>query len=138
MNNILSDSDRHLCARAAMAARELSWAPYSKFRVGAAILMGDGSVVVGGNQENASSPLCLCAERVALAVASALKSGVAVEVIAVAGIDTVRAVTPCGACRQVLMEVQRRQQVPIRVVACGDDECLSTTVNELLPLAFEL
>jgi cytidine deaminase len=96
----LSGSDRLVAA--ARDARERAWAPYSKFKVGAALEAADGAIITGGNIENASYGLTICAERVAMfkAVSEGHRRFVRIAVVA----DTVEPTSPCGACRQVLWE----------------------------------
>ncbi len=118
---------------AARAARARSYAPYSRFRVGAALLCADGRVVTGGNVENASFGLSLCAERAAVVRALAEGAGgfVAIAVCAAGAVPT----PPCGACRQVLQEFAP----DLAVYLAGDDphgEVVHTTLAALLPLAF--
>jgi cytidine deaminase len=96
----LSGSDRLVAA--ARDARERAWAPYSNFKVGAALEAADGAIITGGNIENASYGLTICAERVAMfkAVSEGHRRFVRIAVVA----DTVEPTSPCGACRQVLWE----------------------------------
>jgi cytidine deaminase len=96
----LSGSDRLVAA--ARGARERAWAPYSNFKVGAALEAADGAIITGGNIENASYGLTICAERVAMfkAVSEGHRRFVRIAVVA----DTVEPTSPCGACRQVLWE----------------------------------
>jgi cytidine deaminase len=119
---------------AARAARERAYAPYSGFRVGAALLTDGGEVVTGANVENASYGLAICAERAAVAAAVA-RGHRRFEAIAVAtpGPDPG---TPCGACRQVLREFPRG--VDLEVVCAGEagDRVLATTLGALLPDSF--
>ena len=119
---------------AARAARQRAYAPYSGYRVGAALLTEDGAVVTGANVENASSSLGICAERAA--VAAAVVAGhrnFAAIAVAVSGPDPAR---PCGACRQVLHEFPSGPD--LEVVCAGEDgeALLVTTLGELLPHAF--
>lgn len=116
---------------AARDARERAYAPYSNYRVGAALDIGDGNVVVGSNVENASYSLGICAERAA--VAAAISAGFRTEfaAIAVAGPDG-QLTSPCGACRQVLAEFNPR----MTVVFTAPDGPVTTTVAELLPHSF--
>lgn len=135
----LSDEDRRLVDEAKRMTAT-SYAPYSRFHVGAAILMADGSVATGSNQENAAYPSGTCAERTAAYHASAVKPGVAMKKIAVAawtgGRFQGRPISPCGACRQALAEYERLYG-PIEVLLYGE-ECvyILPSVASLLPLTF--
>ena len=126
-------SDGELVA-AARAARERAYAPYSGFRVGAALRTDQGEVVAGANVENASYGLAICAERAAVAAAIALGHR-RFEAIAVAGPGP-DPVTPCGACRQVLREFPRG--VDLEVLCAGEvgERLLVTTLGALLPDSF--
>jgi cytidine deaminase len=115
---------------AASAARENAHAPYSEFTVGAAVLDADGNVHVGCNIENASYGLSVCAERHAIAAAVAKGAG-RIEALAVVT-DTDPPASPCGACRQVLVEFG---DFPV-ILANPAGERLQTTVGNLLPDAF--
>ena len=118
----------------AIQARELSYSPYSKFKVGAALLCKDGKVFQGANIENSSYPLCMCAERNALY--HALMNGytkndfVALAIVA----DTPEVCTPCGACRQVISELFPKDGVIVLANLKGAYQ--ETNIEELLPLAF--
>jgi cytidine deaminase len=119
---------------AARAARDRAYAPYSGFRVGAALLTDQGDVVTGANVENASYGLGICAERAA--VVAAIAAGYRrFEAIAVAGSGE-QPVTPCGACRQVLREFPRG--VDLAVLCAGEtgEQLLTTTLGALLPDSF--
>lgn len=119
----------------AIEARERSYSPYSGFAVGAALLCADGSFYVGANIENASYPLCMCAERNALY--SAMMDGKSLEdfiALAVAA-DSPAPVSPCGACRQVLSELFPHDKPIILGNLKGDVKM--TTIEELLPFAFD-
>ncbi len=117
---------------AARAAQARAYAPYSKFRVGAAVRVPDGSVVAGANVENASYGLACCAERTAVFSAVAGGAREIVEVLVVG--ETDRPVPPCGACRQVLSEFAPPQAV---VWLVGREGRVSrTTIGEILPDAF--
>lgn len=120
----------------ARAAREHAYVPYSKFRVGAAVLARDGRRFSGCNVENAAYGLCNCAERTALfsAVAAGCRPGDFVQ-MAVIG-DTQEPISPCGACRQVMAELCD-ELMPVRLANMGDAR-LDTTVAALLPGAFKL
>lgn len=135
----LSDDDRRLVDEAKRMTAT-SYAPYSRFHVGAAIMMADGSVATGSNQENAAYPSGTCAERTAAYHASAVKPGVAMKKIAVAawtgGRFQGRPISPCGACRQALAEYEKLYG-PIEVLLYGE-ECVYVlpSVASLLPLTF--
>lgn len=120
---------------AARAALETAYAPYSGFRVGAALRFADGAVVTGSNVENASYGLSLCAETVAVAKAlSEGRRGGLVEVaVAASGPDTV---TPCGRCRQVLHELAHLGATDPVIHCCGPDGARQVRLSELLPHAF--
>ena len=118
----------------AINARELSYSPYSNFKVGAALLCKDGKVFLGTNIENASYPLCMCAER--NAIYNAMLDGykkddfVAMALIA----DTDEPCAPCGACRQVMSELLNKETPIYMANLKGDIQ--ETTPNELIPFAF--
>lgn len=116
---------------AAEAARRLAHAPYSKFQVGAALLLEDGSIVSGANVENASYGLTVCAERNAIG-ASVLKAKKPVAVAIV--VDSREPTPPCGMCRQVLAEFGA-PELPVRSRTLGGQEA-KWTLGELLPFAF--
>jgi cytidine deaminase len=119
---------------AARAARDRAYAPYSGFRVGAALLTEQGDVVTGANVENASYGLGICAERAA--VVAAIAAGYRrFEAIAVAGTGA-EPVTPCGACRQVLREFPRGVDLAVLCVAEAGEQQLTTTLGALLPDSF--
>jgi cytidine deaminase len=128
--------------REAEKALPTAYAPYSRFRVAAAVLMDDGSVVIGTNQENMAYPSGLCAERVALFAASAGHPGKEIKAIALTvGHDTDslnHPVAPCGACRQVMLEYELKQNRPIRAVMAGrgGKAIVFNDVKSLLPLHF--
>ena len=124
----------HELVAAARAARALAYAPYSGYRVGAALLTSNGAVVQAANVENASYGLTICAERAA--VAAAIAAGHRhFEAVAIAA-DGPGPATPCGACRQVLREFPRALE--LRVLCAGEsgDEVAVTTLGELLPASF--
>lgn len=121
---------------------EKAYAPYSQFHVGAAVELENGAVFAGSNQENAAYPSGLCAERVALFFANAQFPDVAVKTIAIAahtaGAFLASPITPCGACRQVLLESEVRFEKDIEVLLYGTDETIQLlNVKQLLPLSFE-
>lgn len=138
----LSPSDREL-VESAKAACQTSYAPYSHFCVGAAVALENGEIVCGSNQENAAFPSGTCAERCTMFYANARYPQSAPTAIAIAacnasGIFTDSPITPCGACRQVLIETQHRYGKPLRVLLYGKSQtiCLSS-VSLLLPFQFD-
>lgn len=132
-------NDKTLISKAFEAA-EKAWAPYSGFRVGAAVLLEDGTVICGNNQENRAYPLGSCAERVAVNYARATCPNVRIVAIAIASPDSERPITPCGGCREVLAEAVRAQQgADIRVIMSdrSANEVREAMAADLLPWAFE-
>lgn len=138
----LTEQDR-LLIDAAKLATERSYAPYSHFHVGAAVLLADGNIVTGTNQENAAYPSGLCAERTTLFYASSAHPNTAVVTLAIAaytdGAFTRTPIAPCGACRQVMLEVENRHQHPIRTLLYGTEGIylIEGGTRELLPLTFD-
>ena len=124
--------NKQLLIEAAKQARERAYVPYSKFKVGAALLTKDGKVYGGCNIENASYGLCNCAERTALFKAYSEGDDEYAMLAVVA--DTERPVPPCGACRQVIVELCDPNMPVILANMKGDVQ--ETTVKELLPGAF--
>lgn len=127
----MSDTEKKDLMKAALEARENAYAPYSRFRVGAAVKCADGSVYTGCNVENASYPCGICAERTA--VSKAVSEGKRTfTMIAIAG-SSAEKCTPCGVCRQFLYEF-----APDMTVLCGDDKGAfdEITLSELLPRGF--
>lgn len=126
----------------AKRATENSYAPYSSFQVGAAVLLENGEVVSGTNQENAAYPSGLCAERVTMFYANSRYPNVAPKALAIAtwsnGDFLDEPITPCGACRQVLLESEIRYGVDIDVLLYGRKGVyVVKSVKALLPLAFD-
>jgi cytidine deaminase len=127
---------------AARGAAANAWAPYSKFSVGAALLMADGSIVTGANVENASYGLSLCAETVAMAKASAdgrMRDVVAVGVVGgMTGQDGIEPILPCGRCRQILNEAAQAGKRDLKIWCSGltGGPIAEYTLSELLPHAF--
>ncbi|MEN9699999.1 MAG: hypothetical protein RLZZ301_1197 [Bacteroidota bacterium] len=137
----LSESDQQL-VRSAYLALENAYAPYSQFKVGASVLLSDGRVVLGNNQENRAYPSGLCAERVALFHAGALYPDLSVEAICIVAAGNLLAsesiISPCGSCRQVMIETEKRQKAPMRVLLVHAQNgilCISSAAD-LLPFAF--
>ncbi|MBQ4915994.1 cytidine deaminase [Maribacter sp. MMG018] len=139
--NELKESDKKLLDLA-VEARKNAYAPYSRFNVGAAVLLENGEVEIGSNQENASYPSGLCAERVAIFHAGARFPGVPVKAIAITAASEDYEVTvpaaPCGNCRQAIFEYEFKQKSPIRLLLMGASgsivECAS--LEDILPLGF--
>lgn len=121
---------------AAREARERAWAPYSNFKVGAALLARDGTVFTGCNVENASYGLANCAERTALfaAIAAGYRPGNFTHIAVIGDLPT--PIAPCGACRQVMFELGGPALVVVQANLQG--RCIQTTAGELLPGAFHL
>ncbi|HLT54179.1 MAG TPA: cytidine deaminase [Flavobacteriaceae bacterium] len=127
----------------AAEARKHAYAPYSKFSVGAAILLDNNEIVTGSNQENASYPSGLCAERTAIYYAGAkYPDAKMLRVAIVAGSRTQQTVTPippCGACRQAIAEYEVKQDAPIEIYFMGETGKVvrSFSLANLLPLVFD-
>jgi cytidine deaminase len=128
-------------AKSAYDACSTSYAPFSKFCVGAAVLMENGEVIKGSNQENAAYPSGLCAERVAMFYACSLYPDIPITAIAitasVAGITVKEPVYPCGSCRQSLLQCELRFRKRIQVFMIGSEKIqMVESINDLLPLSF--
>src|SRR5258708_2289706 len=138
------DSESKYLAHKAKEATGNTYAPYSKFYVGAALILEDGTVVTGSNQENASYPLCMCAERVALyAAASQFPGKRIVKLAVVAHKKNHKELVPatcCGACRQVMLEFEHRQKKPFGVIMLGADGkwIKSASAALLIPFGFSM
>lgn len=138
----LPETDRKLLDLAKKAL-ENAYSPYSNFKVGAAVLLENGELVGGSNYENASYPLCICAEQTVLTTAANRFPNVAVQAIAVTvrnpnqHID--RPGAPCGACRQVICETEMKNKQPMRVILQGESGPVYVfeSGKDLLPLAFD-
>ena len=119
-----------------------AYAPYSNFHVGAAAKLANGEIVTGTNQENASYPVGLCAERVLLASASTLHPNVAIQTMAISyntqnGLNN-HPIAPCGMCRQYIQEYELRLKQPIRLILGGSEGKIFVfeKASQLLPLGF--
>lgn len=138
----LAVADRELM-ESAIAATATAYAPYSGFHVGAALRLADGTVVCGSNQENAAYPSGLCAERTAIFAASTQRPEMRrYEALAIVGRDSegrLAEASPCGACRQVLLEYEQQQGSPMRVICyLGEGSArVFPSVASLLPFSFE-
>lgn len=139
--NELEQEDQILM-KEAVRARKKAYSPYSKFNVGAAILLENGEIVIGNNQENASYPSGLCAERVAIFYASAKFPSITIKTIAISATSknyvVNRPAAPCGNCRQSISEYEIKQNSPISIIMSGETgEILKcNSVSDILPLAF--
>ena len=138
----LSEAD-HRLVDTAREATYCSYAPYSRFSVGAAARLADGTVVSGSNQENAASPSSLCAERTTLFYANSRFPDQAVDTLAIAarneqGEFLEEPISPCGGCRQVMIEVERRFARPMRILLYGKKGVYEVkSARDLLPLSFD-
>ncbi|WP_461532210.1 cytidine deaminase [Sinomicrobium sp.] len=138
----LPEAARELMQKA-VEARKKAYAPYSKFKVGAALLLNNGEVVIGSNQENASYPSGLCAERVAVFQAGARFPDAEIELLAISAASDRRTVLtpvpPCGACRQSLSEYEVKQKSPLQLYFMGETGKVvkAPSVGDLLPLVFD-
>jgi cytidine deaminase len=137
----LEATDRTLL-ELARSSRENSYSPYSQFKVGAAVLLENGEMLGGANYENASYPMCICAEQAVLAAASTQFPGIGIVAIAVTiqnphqAID--QPVAPCGACRQIICETEIKNKQSMRVIIQGETGpiWIFHKGTDLLPLSF--
>lgn len=138
----LPAADRE-AVEAARRATANSYAVYSHFNVGAAVRLEDGTIVCGTNQENAAYPSGLCAERTTLFWANSQYPDKAVDLLAIAARtdsgELERPIPPCGACRQVILETEKRFNRPVRIILYGSSECyvIEDGIKALLPLSFD-
>ncbi len=138
----LSGADKAV-VDAARAATANSYAVYSNFSVGAAVRLGNGTVVSGSNQENAAYPSGLCAERTTLFWANSQYPKEPVEVLAIAARSAQGElefpITPCGACRQVMLETEKRFGNKMKIILYGTKQCyvIDDGVRALMPLSFD-
>jgi cytidine deaminase len=136
----LTVKQQNLVQKAMETARS-AYAPYSGYHVGAAVLLENGEIIVGSNQENAAYPSGLCAERVAVFYAGARHPGVPVLSLAIAamrdGVYQEEPVAPCGGCRQVLFEKESQGKIPMEVILYGSKKIqVLRQAADLLPLSF--
>ncbi len=125
----------------AIDAQKSSYSPYSNFAVGASLLLANGEIIQGSNQENGAFPSGLCAERVALFYAGSKYPGVAVKAIAITasfkGTGPLEPISPCGACRQVMLETRNIGKSPMKVIMVGERRIYEIDdVTLLLPFSF--
>jgi cytidine deaminase len=131
-----------LLLEAARSATGHAYAPYSNFCVGAAVRLSNGQILTGSNQENASFPVGICAERVALSASSAIYPGIAITDMALTYINksgsSNKPISPCGICRQTLAEWEQRFGQPIRLILSGisGEIYIINRATDLLPFAF--
>lgn len=120
-------------------AAEKAYAPYSKFRVGAAILLENGEILTGNNQENASYPVGICAERTLLSYVHANFPDLKKLKLAISVLDTDKDVSPCGLCRQTLLEYENFQNQPLEIILhnASDSVLVIPSASALLPLHFD-
>lgn len=127
----------------AIAVRKKAYAPYSKFRVGAALLLDNGKIILGSNQESAAYPSGLCAERVAIFQAGTLYPDAKFVKLAISATSDDKKVStptpPCGSCRQSISEYEFRQGTPLEIFFMGEEGEIykSDSLSNLLPLVFD-
>ena len=136
----LSDSEQEL-VRSAIKATHNAYANYSRFYVGAALRLANGQIVIGANQENAAFPSGLCAERSAIFAAQSQQPEQPITTLAIAASNDEGLlkdpITPCGACRQVILEMEDRYKQPVRILLFGARAVYAVnSVKDLLPLSF--
>ena len=140
--NELSAQEQQLVANA-KSAFKTAYAPYSGFLVGASVLLENGEVINGSNQENVAYPSGLCAERVALFYAGAKFPDVKINTVAISvlskNFEVKDVISPCGACRQVMAEYEDKQHKPIKVILHSptDEVLIANKVEDLLPFMFK-
>lgn len=137
----LTKEDADLLIKARLVTKQ-AYAPYSNFHVGAAAKLVNGEIVIGTNQENASYPVGICAERVLLGNAATLFPNIAIDTIAISydskEVKSDHPISPCGMCRQSLLEYETRTHKSIRLILAGQEGKIYVvkTVGYLLPFAF--
>lgn len=136
----LEPKDRELIIKANEASLS-SYSPYSQFRVGAALRLGNGEIIQSSNQENAAYPSGLCAERVGLFYAGTKTDNV--EAIAIVGVDKdnqYKPAYPCGSCLAVMLEMEKRIEKPLRIIVQTNENCFEVFqgVNSLMPFFVEI
>ena len=138
----LSENEQQLVENA-KSALKTAYAPYSGFLVGSSVLLENGKIINGSNQENVAYPSGLCAERVALFYAGARFPDVKIKTIAVSvmskNFKVTDVISPCGACRQVMAEYEDKQEQAIKVILHSptDQVLIANTVESLLPFMFK-
>ncbi len=135
-------ADDALLLSEARRVAEVAYAPYSRFLVGAAARLKNGVLVTGTNQENASYPVGICAERTLLSAAATQYPGVGMEVMAISydnrNGESARPISPCGVCRQTLVEFEERTAQPVKLILAGltGEVYIIHSAKALLPLTF--
>ncbi|MCL7763365.1 cytidine deaminase [Polaribacter sp. Z014] len=138
----LSVEDQKLMQKA-IEARKKAYAPYSKFNVGAALLLDNGEIVLGNNQESAAYPSGMCAERVAIWKAGSTYPNMKIKKLAITASSSITKVNkpigPCGACRQTLSEYEINQKTPFQVLFMGEvgEVVVTESLLSLLPFSFD-
>ena len=138
----LSAEEQQLVSSAKLAFKT-AYAPYSGFLVGASVLLANGEVISGSNQENVAYPSGLCAERVALFYSGAKFPDVKINTVAISvlskNFEVKDVISPCGACRQVMAEYEDKQDKPIKVILHSptDEVLIANRVEDLLPFIFK-
>ena len=141
MRILVSNDDGYLLQKARDVTK-FAYAPYSNFRVGAYARLGNGKEINGTNQENAAYPAGICAERTLISAAASLFPGETIETIAISYLNengkSDKPVSPCGICRQSLVEFQQRTSHPIRIILSGmtGKVIIVQDAKDLLPLMF--
>lgn len=140
-NEITNDQKKVI--NAALDASSRSYAPYSDFHVGAAVLLDNGEIISGSNQENAAYPSGICAERTTLFYAGSHFPKAKILKMAIIaqsnGEITQNVCAPCGACRQVILESEFRSGAPIEIMLCGKEEVyIFEGIKQILPFAFDI
>jgi cytidine deaminase len=137
------DKSQQKVVEAAIKSIETSYSPYSKFAVGAALLLDDGTIITGSNQENMAYPSGLCAERVALFTYGSKNISNKILKLAVLAkyhhAEALALGAPCGACRQVMLEYELKQEIPFEVIFFHDNSyVISSSAKALLPFHFHM
>lgn len=137
----LTTEEQQLADRALQASYH-SFAPYSHFHVGAAVLLKNGITVIGANQENAAFPSGLCGERACIFSAQSQYPDQPIRILAIAARNgekqTEEPVTPCGSCRQVILQMEQRYHKPMEILLCGAKKYYRIgSIHDLLPLSFD-
>lgn len=136
----LNDELQNLIQKAKSAAKK-AYAPYSEFRVGAAVLLENNEIIEGNNQENAAYPSGLCAERVAIFYANSKYPNIEIKAIAITAITKdgfiKEPIPPCGSCLQVMLESEQRANKPIQVLLFGTNKItVAENIQQFLPIYF--